>query len=262
MLNGLVPVLALQSSDGENVLTVFGEIVGILADLAQVLLFVPPAVAAAIFVYRRTARARRTDLTTQLGKLACGVTLRYVEDLLGPAAFRRGHTIMQRYGDRREIVATEWNYRTDYAWITTITDNETVIAFSLTIIDKRFHFATMDLSFEQYPVTLGTDTFAPLSHYDSRRLEIGARRFHYGQLHSAGNPGGYQYYYFAYNDASEGNPYAFSSLGGLGIIGAFADDPFSLEDSTPFREQDEQAIRQFRSTLTVSTLNRYRCDGV
>ena len=228
-----------------------GDVVGFLDNSSSFLVASIVILGAARAQYRRTIGSRR-ELASKLNKLACGVNREYVDNLLGPAAIRRSHQCAVDYGKPARDV-TEWIHRTDHAWVTVVTDDEVVIAFSITAINPRFHFSTDTLTFGMYPVLLGRSTFTALGDYNSRLLAIGSRLLDYGELHYAGNPGAYQHYYFSSNNQGVGNGAAGPLPPGIDVGGTYADDP----DGHPYAQsfpEDDQGFRRFRDRLIVNTL--------
>lgn len=146
--------------------------------------------------YRRTIGSRR-DYKARFNRLAAGVTREYVEAAFGSPAFRA----QPRDG---EIGLT---FVTPHAYLQ-IGLNEVAQAvawFGITVIDRRFAFPTRHLTFEHLSVRLGHSSFSDIDRPAAGTLfSRGARRFACARAYYFGNPGGYQQYVLAYNDAGTG----------------------------------------------------------
>jgi hypothetical protein len=212
--------------------------------------------------YRRTIGSRRI-LTAHLNQLAAGVTLRWVEERLGPPTF------VGRFGIRPQISAStndepsalrELIYRTKHAWIQIIADeHDTVGRFSITVTDPRFRFEVRDLTFYHLHARLGHSRFSdlrPWAEPDGRSLNIAARRREYAESYWFGNPGNYQRYVLSHNDAGTGKFYFnIQMLSGPGWCqeGFLEFDNPPPVTPPPF-DPDAPYARQFRAGTIINTL--------
>lgn len=151
---------------------------------------------AATTAYRRTIGSRR-DHAARFNRLAAGLTREYVEAAFGPPAFRS----QPRDGEIGLI------YVTPHAYLQIGLDEtaQAVERFAITVTDERFAFRTRHLTFGNLDVHLGRSTFgdvdAPAA---GTQFSLGARRFACARAYYFGNPGGYQHYVLAHNDAGTG----------------------------------------------------------
>jgi hypothetical protein len=199
--------------------------------------------------YRRTLGSRRA-LARQLGNLGCGVRDEYVRQLLGAPTFVRTH------GANLEHV-----YVTKHALIQTIsTPDSSVIRWTVTTTDKRFRpvfrLPPMDSSGERWAVHLG-GTFAGLPGQPETVVwDVGARRFSYAEQYWFGNPGGYQGYVAAHNDAGTGGAGVFH-LHAIGVLSARIPDGTNEEYSL----DELLARREFRAFRRDTTINTFGVSG-
>jgi hypothetical protein len=202
--------------------------------------------------YRQTLGSRR-DLSSRLNRLAAGVTADYVGSLLGPPA-------LQRQADN----FVEQVYWTKHALVGVLLDRtEAVQAFAITVTDPSFKFKTIDLTFDQLDIRLVSTSFRDVrrrSEPRGVRVTIGARRFAYAEVHYFGNPGGYQYFVLARNDAGVGK-LDMSDLLSAGVL-AWSDGFLEIPGSagTPFDGTALWALR-FLSRSQVNTLLVLGPDG-
>lgn len=149
-------------------------------------------------ILQRTILSRRY-LAARLNQLACGTTTEYTDSILGPPAFRRALPDDHEY--------EEHIYRTNHAWIQTIirTTDKSVDAFAITVTDRRFAFRTRELTNNNLDIRLGHTRFSDIpDHPDGYRIWWGANRSLHAESHYFGNPGNYQIYVVARNDAGAG----------------------------------------------------------
>ncbi len=103
------------------------------------------AVLAAIYAsvrvwFRRTLGSRR-DETGKLNRLACGVTVDYVDSLFGPPPFRFSGPVDKAAQAPGVTLLSERIYRLKHAWLrVTAGFDGSVRAFSITVTDPRFRF--------------------------------------------------------------------------------------------------------------------------
>jgi len=143
----------------------------------------------------------RRDLAGRLDRLACGVTGEYVTSLFGPPVFRR--YVSEIRGGPAEV--SERIYRTRHAWVQAIVSDgdDAVQCSSITVTDPKFRFRIRRLIFGSLDIRPGAARFGDVSDsHDGWRSVTGARRFAYAESHYFGNPGAYQAYVLAFNDAT------------------------------------------------------------
>ncbi len=201
---------------------------------------------AAVARYRRTVGSRRS-LAQRLDRLAAGVTREYVEAMFGPPAFRSSF----------DTGRTSLVFVTRHAYVQVVFDDATaaVAWFGITASDPRFSFRTRWLTAGELDVQLGRSTFDDVDTPAAGTfLSIGARRFACARAYWFGNPGNYQHYVLAFNDAGvgtwsvhEGTPPAAAWADGV-MQSDEASDPEGFGDVTP-----EWLDRAFASA-TVNTL--------
>jgi hypothetical protein len=157
---------------------------------------------AAKAVLQRTILSRR-HLAACLNQLACGTTSEYTDSILGPPAFRRALLPDYDYEDKYE----EHIYRTHHAWVQTVirTADKSVDAFAITVTDPRFPFRTRELTNTNLDIRLGRARFSAIPcSPDGYRVWWGANRSLHAESYYFGNPGNYQIYVAARNDAGTG----------------------------------------------------------
>jgi hypothetical protein len=148
--------------------------------------------------YQRTIGSRR-KLVGQIDKLSCNVQTAYVDGLLGPPLFVR-----------KSDNATERVYLTPHAYVQIVADDgDSVVWWAVTTTDKhfkpRFYLPPMSLDDTGWRVQLNKSSFTDLASSPlGVRWEVGARRFRVVESYYFGNPGHYQRYLVAYNDAGVG----------------------------------------------------------
>lgn len=172
----------------------------------------------------------RRNTTTLLRQVACGVTREHVAALFGPPLLR------MRLATHDVVVRS---YRTRHAWLTTYDDDQdTVLAYAITVTDPNFSFESTAASAEELSVKVGQDRFNSTMVTDDWLLSIGARRASYTEAFYFGNPGGYQDYVLAYNDAGVGASPWPANLPPLAAGGRYSSpttDPLTAEARTAVR---------------------------
>jgi hypothetical protein len=194
---------------------------------------------------------RRRWLGRRLQQLACDVQIDYFQHLLGqPAQY------VNRSSTTDEI---EHVFVFPDAYIQAVTDQYGKVGrFSVTCRSRRFQ-PKLNYHPGGYPdlitVRLGRTCFVQLGHTpDGVHAWLGARRFGYAESYYFGNPGNYQHYVFALNDAGEDESATehvaelFPSPGGnevwLGLFGGSSDVGEWL---------DQQGVRSFRGATAINT---------
>lgn len=200
----------------------------------------------AVMAYLRRTVLSHRDLTRRLNQLACGTTAEYTDNILGPPAFRRS------LGDGYE----ERIYRTKHAWVQTITrtaDHATE-SFAITITDPRYTLRTHNLTGNMLDIRLGRAHFSDVPHDpDGYRITRGANRHGHAESHYYGNPGNYQTYVLAHNDAGSG-PFHITAddpLAGNWAAGRLSQEP----DARPsWEDQPPLWVQQAREHTAINTL--------
>jgi hypothetical protein len=199
----------------------------------------------AIITILRHRFLSRRDLTHRLNQLACGTTAEYTDSILGPPAFRRA--LGQHYAENI--------YRTRHAWVQTIirTADKSVESFAITITDPRYTFRTRELTGNMLDIRLGHTRFSNIAHNpDGYRITRGANRFTHAESHYFGNPGNYQTYALAHNDAGTG---AFRITASDPIAGNWTAGRLRHEaDADPSWEQLPEWVQQAREHTTINTV--------
>jgi hypothetical protein len=178
-------------------------------------------------LYTRTVGRKRAQLA-KLARLAAGVNIAFFENFLGPPAFVRKIPI------GREHVFVHRNF-----YVQGITDEDnSVIAFFVTTRKANFN-PTLTL----FPVRikLGKTRFQALDTLgkpDECSYSEGARGFSYYETRFLGNPGHYQTFFFALNDAGYYSDY-------------YKYIPSSMQGDHLSADQPE--VAEFRSDACVNT---------
>jgi hypothetical protein len=132
-------------------------------------------------------------------------------------------------------------------------ESESVVGFAITVTHPRFRYRTRDLTFEQLDIRLGHTRFSAIKNSAFATLiSYGARRLNAAQAFYLGNPGGYQTYVLAFNDAGHGHASPMpSGVYGEYATGAYeAKEPVLSDGWTP--EIAERAIDGFSvNTLVI-----------
>lgn len=150
-----------------------------------------------VATWHKTIGLRRSQ-TKLLDQLACGVSARFIDELLGTPKFVH----------RRELT-DERLYRLPGAWVAVDILEDSVIAFTITITEQQLRYSTENLTFGNTQLTLGRSRFGEvsselISRRSGQRRWIGARRYGYIQHFYFGNPGGYQHYWLSFNQCGYG----------------------------------------------------------
>jgi hypothetical protein len=199
---------------------------------------------ATIALLRQTFLSRR-DLAHCINQLACGTTIEYTDSILGPPAFRRA------LGPGHE----EHVYRTRHAWVQTIiqTADKSTESFAITITDPRFTLRTRELTGNMLDIRLGRTRFSDVpDEPDGYRIIRGANRFTHAESHYFGNPGNYQTYVLAHNDAGSGAFHitARDPLAGYWITGRLRQGA----DARPSWDQPPDWVQEARPLTTINTM--------
>lgn len=137
---------------------------------------------------RRRAQAKVLD------QLVCGSSVAFVESLLGVAQFA------SREDGREQRI-----YRLRGGWVLIEIEDGAVLAFSITISNRRLHYRTKHLTFGFLNVKLGKSKFRNRGRdFSGERCWIGGRTVGYQRHYYLGNPGGYQDYWLSYNMSGAG----------------------------------------------------------
>jgi hypothetical protein len=159
-----------------------------------VILGVPPLAWRSIARGWRNTIGRARAQSQLLDRLACGESLDRVNSWLGlPVHSTTDHL---------------HTYELPGAWIHIAAGHGVVTAFAVTIRSPRMAYVTTRLTVGRLRVKLGQTAFGALPKQlgmQDEKYEEGARRFGYSQLYYFGNPGHYQHYVLAYNQAGCGD---------------------------------------------------------
>lgn len=165
--------------------------------------------------------ARRRAQSKLLDQLACGSSIAYVDSLFGAAQFIT-------YSNQRE----QRTYRLPGAWVMIEIADARVIAFSITITNRRMHYNTKRLTHSFVDINLGKDAFNEHEKYcDGEQYWMAAYRWGYARTYYVGRPGAYLRFVLSHNMSGAGNLSSSKSLpSGEIYSGAFTQtgDPFAL----------------------------------
>jgi hypothetical protein len=233
-------------------------------------------------LYGATPFGRRRHLSRQLAKIGCGVRVGYVSGLLGPPAFvtsppgpRQGRvTANQLESQPQEIEPlTEVVYVHEDAFVQLLVggqggslDDRPVRVYAVTTRHKRFrprltfqYFHVFEDRYGRPVLRLGHTTFEELSDRINWLPQVlcgwqGARRVAWAESYYLGNPGGYQTYVVARNDAGVGKWGAsFPRREGEGsrdwISGAFA----RSGHIGPTGDLDHPEVAAWRRQMAINT---------
>ncbi|GAB20708.1 hypothetical protein GOEFS_124_00400 [Gordonia effusa NBRC 100432] len=198
--------------------------------------------------WQGTVGARRRQ-SYILNQLVCGATAQSVNALLGEPKFIR--KIDNRF---------ERTFRLDGAWVTVEFEENPengapVVAFSITVTDRRHWFDTGILTGGFLDIRLGEDTAIGCPESQSEWLWFGASRGPgYLRHHYFGNPGGYQNYWLSHNDAGCGD-FASYSVG-------FKTGQYSTHDNKPSVPPNYQDIVTAVTVNTLTVLGPMRAPNV
>ena len=179
-------------------------LLGVFVVLLSSLITISSGVSLLINLYGSTIGRKRL-LLRNLRRLSAGVNIGYFESILGPPAFAKTSE------PRREYVFINRDF-----YVQAITDLEgAVIGFSLTTRRKHFNpgltLGPYSLTGEGRTIRLGRTKFAEIDGFakpSKLSCSLGARRFDYHEEFYFGNPGNYQSFIFAINDAGyRSHPY-------------------------------------------------------
>jgi len=194
---------------------------------------------------------RRRRLGRRFQQLACDVQIDYFQHLLGqPAQY-------VNQSDTTDEIEHVFVFRE--AYVQAVTDQHgKVVYFSVTCRTRQFqpklnyHPGGPD---QFVSVKLGRTRFAQLGDTpDGVHAWLGARRFGYVESYNLGNPGNYQTYMFALNDAGRDETAGeyvaglFPSPGGSEVwLGLFDGS------SEVARWLDQQGVSRFRGAVAINT---------
>lgn len=164
---------------------------------------------------------RRRAQSKLLDQLACGSSVAYVESLFGAAQFIT-------YSDDRE----QRTYHLPGAWVMIVIAEARVVAFSITITNRRMYYNTKRLTRGFIDMNLGRDTFnGHEEHCDGEQYWMAAYRWGYARTYYIGRFGAYLQFIVSHNMSGTGNLSSSESLPSGEIdSGAFSEtyQPFSL----------------------------------
>jgi hypothetical protein len=164
---------------------------------------------------------RRRAQSKLLDQLACGSSIAYVESLFGAAQFIT-------YSDERE----QRTYHLRGAWVMIEIADARVIAFSITITNRRMYYNTKRLTRGFIDINLGKDTFSEHEeHCDGEQFWMAAYRWGYARTYYIGRFGAYLRFILLHNMSGTGDLSSSESLPSGEInSGAFTEAyaPFTL----------------------------------
>lgn len=178
----------------------------------------------------------RRELRRRLGKMAVGVTLDYVKSLFGTP-------LMQK--DAYDVPgAVEYIFMTDHAWIVARIRGGEVLAWSVTVTDKKFKMDFQDLTFGLVQGELGHSHFSDVVKEPSGFIEeVGSVSYCYAERKYFGRPAAYQSFVFMHNMEGIGSSKPSDNLSVL------ASPPFMTPGST----QPLESLDATRKATTVNT---------
>lgn len=176
-------------------------LLGIFLVLLSAVITISTGISILIRFYKSTLGYKSVS-RNNLSRLAAGVSIDYFKSILGP------HVFQKTVDDRREHVFVD-----KYFYVQAITNADgSVLTFSVTSRIRRFNPALTlgpySLTGEVVRVRLGKTRFAEidlLAKPSKLFCALGARRFCYYEEYYFGNPGNYQAFIFAINDAGYRN---------------------------------------------------------
>ncbi len=189
-----------------------------------------------------TRRGRQAKL---LDQLACGSSVVFVESLFGAPQF-------VSYADDRE----QRTYHLRGAWVMIEIDKARVIAFSVTITNRRMHYNTKRLTRGHIKVKLGKDTFGePEPYCDGEQSWIGANRYGFARTYYLGRQAAYMRFIVSHNMSGVGSFGPKGSIHGANYnTGKFADPVGFVNVPVWEASQNEPVQRETRIGITANTL--------
>ncbi|GAA2794965.1 ETEC_3214 domain-containing protein [Mycolicibacterium pallens] len=164
---------------------------------------------------------RRRAQSKLLDQLACGSSVAFVESLFGAAQFIT-------YENERE----QRTYHLRGAWVMIEIADARVIAFSITITNRRIYYNTKRLTRGFIDMNLGRDTFSEQEKFcDGEQYWMAAYRWGYARTYYLGRPGAYLRFIVSHNMSGTGDLSSSTSLPSGEIkSGAFSEnyEPFRL----------------------------------
>lgn len=192
--------------------------------------------AAAIRSWFRRTWGSRWELKRRLAKMVVGVTNDHVRSLFGvPIMQHKSHGIED---------CIDYVFMTDHAWIVTRVQNGAVVAWSITVTDRKFKINLRDLTFGLVEGKLGHSTFADVVERPSGQYEErGAANYTYAERKYFGRPSAYQSFVFAYNNE------------GIGTCSSSGQDVVASHPFVPIGTQrgDVEQLEGVRRATTVNT---------
>lgn len=139
----------------------------------------------------------RSQLKKRLAKMAVGVTSDHVRSLFGVP-------VMQRPAPGNHD-AIDVIFMTEHAWVVTREKSGAVIAWSITVFDRKLKIDLRELSFGLMNGTLGQSTFAEVVERPDGYSEMrGASSYAYAERTYFGRPSAYQSFVVMYNTEGVG----------------------------------------------------------
>jgi hypothetical protein len=179
----------------------------------------------------------RRQLSKRLSKVAVGVTLDYVKSLFGTP-------LMQK--DAYNVAgAVDYIFMTDHAWIVARIRSGEVLAWSVTVTDKRFKVDLGNLTFGLVKGKRGRSRFSDVVEQPSGVVEeVGSVSYAYAERTYFGRPSAYQSFVFMHSMQGVGT---FENGASTSVVGT---SPFFATDS---QQSALESIRATRQSTTVNT---------
>ncbi|SDE22799.1 hypothetical protein SAMN04488581_3618 [Mycolicibacterium neoaurum] len=176
---------------------------------------------------------RRRAQATKLDRLACGSSIAFIETHFGAAQFIT-------YENLRE----QRTYRLFGAWVMIEISDDRVIAYSITITDRRMWYRTDRLTRGFVDVKLGKDKFRqPDEHCDGEQYWMAAYRWGYARTYYIGRFGAYLRFILSHNMTGVGD----FDVGNIAQAGELSSGAFSADF-------DQIDVRIPATGITANTL--------
>lgn len=187
---------------------------------------------------------RRGEAQRRLSKLAAGVQINYFTSVLGQPAIKRADD---------DVVEYVFVDRLFYVHVLTSPADDSVIQFAVTTRARRFHprarWWTLNRS---HQVRLGKTSFAQFGQTPERISgSLGAHNFGYSEIYYLGNPGGYQKYVLAINDAGPVDHLDVEAFNEILVPGA--GPTFDLDEAAAAALIDSEVGARLRSSSRPNT---------
>ncbi|WP_143229288.1 ETEC_3214 domain-containing protein [Actinophytocola xanthii] len=207
----------------------------------------------------------------QLLQLSCGISFSRFDDILGVPYIKSTQNSLpgSELPDRYIQV-----YCSPYAYILAAGSNkdESVHAFAITIRTKKFRLPIIKLTASQIEGVIPSLRISKIESAlrTGNRLVIGANRFGYAESYYFGNPGFYQTYVLAYNDAGVGvmpiseefHDFSSGPFATLEEGSSHASEPSGIWFNALYRELRPNTIAVIGPQIDLSIIANYLSVGV